>query len=83
MSAEHERAEYIARRRAGLKAMQDRRDAISKDLQEMEDDVAHWNSLHPNEEPLVADEGGLIGRLIAEIDAKLAVARAEPGILES
>ena len=65
----------LEQRRAALKAPQERRDRLGLQLKEMEEDVDHYNRTHPNEKPLVADPGGVIARLIAELDQSLAFAR--------
>lgn len=60
---------------AELEALQARRDKIARELQEMEDDAAHWNRINPTEEPLVADDGR-IAHYLDELDKKLAIIRA-------
>lgn len=54
--AEHIRA---AEPVVGLANFVARRQKIIEELVQQERDIAHWNSIHPNETPIVLDDSGL------------------------
>jgi hypothetical protein len=45
---------------------------MRKEITQIFDDTDHWNSTHPNEEPINPDPDGSLQRLAAGIDKMLA-----------